>query len=94
MYFFNHISGMEKELVANLNVVFQSFSAVSKLKASTTWARAVGDARFMDRLSSGATFTIKTYDNAIKWFSDNWPEGAVWPAQVNRPTKTLAKATS
>lgn len=85
---------MEKELVSNLNAVFEAFSAASKLKASTIWARAVGDARFMDRLSSGASFTIKTYDNAIKWFSDNWPQGAVWPANVNRPTETLTEATS
>ncbi|CCJ07064.1 Uncharacterized protein BN69_1613 [Methylocystis sp. SC2] len=85
---------MEKELVANLRAVFDAFAAVSKLKASTTWARAVGDARFMDRLSSGSSFTIKTYDNAIKWFSDNWPDGAVWPADISRPTPFVKQTAS
>jgi hypothetical protein len=85
LYFYNHIHGMEKELVANLKAVSSAFALASRLKASTIWARAVGDARFMDRVESGAGFTVKTYDNALLWFSANWPDNAVWPATVARP---------
>jgi hypothetical protein len=81
----NYLGRMEDELKANLRSVYDAFAAASKLKASTTWARAVGDARFMDRVSGGSTFTVKTYDNALRWFSENWPETAVWPAGVVRP---------
>lgn len=81
---------MEEELKANLRAVFEAFAATAKNKPSTIWSKAVGDARFMDRISSGASFTIKTYDNAIKWFSDNWPEDVSWPSEVARPSPSIA----
>ncbi|RVE90097.1 hypothetical protein [Sinorhizobium meliloti] len=26
-----------------------------------------------------------TFERAMLWFSENWPEGAEWPAGVSRP---------
>lgn len=26
----------------------------------------------------------------MKWFSDNWPDGAEWPADVARPALTAS----
>jgi hypothetical protein len=28
---------------------------------------------------------VMTLETAIQWFSNNWPEGAEWPADVARP---------
>lgn len=77
---------MEEVLKANLRAVFEAFATHSRFSASTIWARATKDARFMTRISSGAPFTVKRYDAAMKWFSSNWPEEAAWPAGVARPT--------
>ena len=55
-----------------------------------SWAsigkRALNDNTFFARLQQGGGFTIRTYDRLMQWFSDNWPEGAVWPADVPRPS--------
>ena len=76
---------MEEELKSHLRSVFAVFEAASPLAGTTIWARAVGDARFLDRLESGAGFTVKTYDRAMRWFSDNWPTHSNWPEGVERP---------
>jgi hypothetical protein len=76
---------MEKELVANLSAVFAAFAQASNLSSSTIWLRAAKDARFMTRVEGGGSFTVKTYDAVISWFSANWPESAIWPESVARP---------
>jgi hypothetical protein len=79
------LRAMEKELVANLSAVFAAFAEASNLSSSTIWLRAAKDARFMTRVEGGGSFTVKTYDAVISWFSANWPDNAVWPATVARP---------
>lgn len=79
---------MEHELKANLRSVSDAFLAKSALAMSTVWARAVGDARFLERIDSGKGFTAKTYDRALAWFSANWPSEAGWPSNVARPAPT------
>ncbi|MGH6836311.1 MAG: hypothetical protein ACREC9_12365 [Methylocella sp.] len=72
-----------------------AFVEVSGLAKSTIWARAVGDARFFERISSGkGGFTIKTYDRALRWFADNWPENAKWPPWVDHPLRFACEPES
>lgn len=75
---------MEEELRRALRKIGDIYASASDLKSSTVWARAVGDARFIERIESGKGFTVKTYDAAMEWFSDNWPDGAEWPTDVSR----------
>lgn len=79
---------MEDELKTQLRLLGDEFLAHSKLAPGTMWARAANDARFLDRVEGGKSFTVKTFDRAIQWFSDNWPDDAVWPAHVSRPFLT------
>jgi hypothetical protein len=83
---------MEQELKSNLKRVFTAFSAASQFSAATVWSRAARDARFLDRIEGGAGFTVKSYDRAIAWFSENWPDGIAWPEGVDRPTKISGEA--
>lgn len=76
---------MEQELKTHLQAISAEFLAHSRLSSATIWARAVRDARFLERIESGAGFTVKSYDRAVGWFSSNWPAGAVWPADIPRP---------
>ena len=40
----------------------------------------------LDLLVDGrADVTTTTFERAMQWFSDNWPEGADWPEGVRRP---------
>lgn len=83
---------MERELIQNMRAVFEAYRAASPLSSSTIWARAAKDARFFTRVEGGATFTVKTYDTVVRWFSDNWPESAVWPEHVERPIREIEPA--
>ncbi len=77
---------MEHELRNNLMECAKAFQAARDLGLATLGRLAAGDWRFFDRLSDDEkTFTARKYDETVKWFSDNWPEGAIWPATVARP---------
>lgn len=39
----------------------------------------------LDRIASGKDLTTGSWERAMSWFSQNWPEGANWPADVGRP---------
>lgn len=42
------------------------------------------------RLAAGADITVGRAEEAIRWFSDNWPEGVEWPESVTRPDPKAA----
>ena len=44
---------------------------------------------FFLSVRSGAGFTVRTYERALHWFSQNWPEGAEWPTGVERPRMSV-----
>ena len=79
------LSKMETELRSHLATLGAAFAAETGLAPSTIWARAVGDARFLDRITSGKGFTVKTYDSCLMWFSENWLPGMAWPSEIVRP---------
>jgi hypothetical protein len=76
---------METELRSNLIACASAFAAARSLSLSTVGRLVAKDGRFFDRLDDGSTFTARKYDEVIRWFSDSWPEDAVWPPSVERP---------
>lgn len=44
----------------------------------------------LDRIVSGRDLNTGTFERAMRWFSDNWPEGADWPSDVARPRAPAA----
>lgn len=78
---------METELRSNLMACASAYAAARSVSISTVGRLAAGDWRFFDRLDDDAkTFTARKYDEVIVWFSERWPDDAVWPAQVARPS--------
>ena len=47
---------------------------------------------FFARLVHGADFTNGEPDRFIKWMSDHWPRGVVWPDHVARPVSPVVEA--
>lgn len=84
---------MEKELVANLKAISEPFATATGLSLSTIWMRAAKDARFMARVDNGSSFTIKTYDSILTWFSANWPANLAWPETIQRPPNQSPAST-
>lgn len=39
----------------------------------------------LDRIASGKDLTTGSWERAMTWFHENWPEGAEWPAGAPRP---------
>lgn len=55
------------------------------LEEKTLSYRVFRDAGTFRRLRAGGDLTTRNWDMALQWFSDNWPDGAEWPAGVQRP---------
>ncbi|SCM73449.1 conserved hypothetical protein [uncultured Pleomorphomonas sp.] len=86
---------MENLLRANLRHVSDAFSASTGYSEATICKRVFGSDRFLHRIEhSGSSFTVRTYDRAMTWFSANWPEGVAWPADVPRPAMAAAEASA
>ncbi len=45
-----------------------------------------------EKIRRGASFTVRTYERALAWFSANWPEKTEWPAEVERPASQESAA--
>ncbi|MCQ0986426.1 hypothetical protein [Jiella marina] len=39
----------------------------------------------LDEIAAGADIGTRSFERAVVWFSDNWPEGLAWPQGVTRP---------
>lgn len=76
---------MEAELRNHLIVLAQAFAVARKIELVTVARLATGDWRFFNRVQDGATFTARKYDEVLRWFAGNWPDGATWPEAVVRP---------
>lgn len=82
---------MERELIRNLMSVAAAYQTARSISLSTLGRQAAGDWRFFDHLGDATkTFTAKKYDQVMAWFSDNWPDGAEWPAAILRPQKVVS----
>lgn len=52
--------------------------------------RVFNDGKVLDNLVDGKDITIGRFERAMRWFSENWPEGAEWPKHINRPKAEAA----
>lgn len=61
-----------------------------RLTLSGISTRVFGDGKTFARIEAGGDLTTGNFERAMRWFSDNWPEGAAWPDEVPRPTAEAA----
>jgi len=88
-----YLAAMEQELFENLLVVARRFAEGRGIGLSTAAKQLAGDVRFFRRLESdGATFTVRKYDEVLQAASANWPEKAVWPEGIDRPSVEAPEA--
>ena len=73
------------EAIAPLMAVIDAYEAATGLPDSTVSSRVFSDGRKVGHLRGGSTITMDRFAKALRWFSANWPEGAVWPRGVDRP---------
>jgi hypothetical protein len=44
----------------------------------------------LDRIASGRDLATGSFERAMRWFSQNWPEEAKWPKNIERPRTSPA----
>lgn len=52
--------------------------------------RVFADGKKLAALRGAGDITTTRFNAAILWFSENWPEGAEWPENVERPVRREA----
>lgn len=78
------------DMRARLVGVARAYAKATDLELSSVGMYALRDGRFFERIKpkNGGKFGMDTYDRAMQWFSDRWPEHAKWPDGTPRPAPT------
>lgn len=78
--------------IAHLLQLADAFQAVDPVSDTTLSFRVFKDSKKLAALRTGSDITTGRFNDALQWFGDNWPNGAVWPANIPRPlTDTAAR---
>jgi len=76
----------QEELNRELLAVAGAYMAVRPVTWKTLGTRFHGNIRFFERIRNREkSYTVRKFDEVMQEFSDCWPEGAVWPADIWRP---------
>jgi hypothetical protein len=79
--------------IASLIAVADAYRACCRVPETTVSKRALQDSSRLAELRAGACdIGVKRLARTLHWFSDHWPEGAIWPADVPRPAQTPVSA--
>lgn len=74
----------------HLLIVADAYRKALKIEERTVSSRVFGDGKKLSALRSGSDITLTRFNDALRWFSANWPEKAKWPAAVARPVSEAA----
>lgn len=74
---------MESELRNTLLSTAAAYSAAAGCGITTVSRRVKNNAGFFKGISDPSrSFTARTYDEVMRWFSQNWPEGTEKPFEL------------
>ena len=70
-----------------LLILFECYCRRVKLSQSRVSTLVFNHGGRIARIRAGRDFTVGSYERALRWFSDHWPEGLIWPAGIERPPR-------
>jgi hypothetical protein len=74
--------------IEQLLAVSSAYRDARGLSVSRTSFLVFGDGKVLKELGAGERdITTRRLEGALRWFSENWPDGAEWPAEVSRPER-------
>lgn len=74
------------DLRTQLITVADEYATLTKRGRKRVSTLALGQGNRLDDFAAGKLSpTVRTYERAMCWFSDNWPKGGAWPKGVQRP---------
>lgn len=71
-----------------LLTLFECYCRKVKLSQSRVSSLVFNHGGRIARIRAGRDFTVGSYERALRWFSDHWPEGLHWPAGIERPPRS------
>lgn len=79
--------------IGHLLKVARQYAEVEGISLSAVSWRLFADNKKLRALDEfGADIQVKRLEQAMRWLSANWPQGADWPADVPRPASEGAAA--
>lgn len=73
------------DAISHLLRLADLFSAASGLAETTISSRCFTDGKRLAAIRGGSDVGARRLARAVQWFSDHWPAGAAWPADIPRP---------
>lgn len=77
--------------ITDLISIADEYRRATGAEDRTVSSRVFADSKKLGALRSGADITTSRFNDAVMWFSENWPEGANWPDGIDRPLKEAAE---
>ena len=71
--------------IQHLLIVAGAYGSALGIEDKTVSSRVFDDSKKLSALRSGSDLTVSRFNDALRWFSANWPEGTDWPDDVMRP---------
>jgi len=82
-----------KTFTEQLVTVARAYAEGSGVSLSVVSHRVFDDSKRLPLVEEGgASVTLRRAEQALEWFSDNWPDGVSWPPDVVRPANAKADA--
>ena len=80
---------MEYEHLITLAESLSRFLGISEATLSN---KCSSHARLFKRLRDGQGCSVRTYNNTLRWMSENWPSDLEWPRSIPRPKPNKKEA--
>lgn len=68
-----------------LIAVASAYSEATGTSMSTLSTKLFNGGSRLQAIAAGGDLNTRNFENAMRWFSENWPEGQQWPVGVGRP---------
>jgi len=68
-----------------LIVVANAYAEATGTSLSTLSTKLFNGGGRLAAIASGGDLNTRNFENAMRWFSENWPDNCLWPAGVARP---------
>lgn len=76
--------------IQHLLTVAEAYRDALGIEDKTVSSRVFDDSKKLTALRSGSDLTVSRFNDALRWFSANWPDDAEWPPSVSRPVTEAA----
>jgi hypothetical protein len=88
----SRINAAAMQMTDQLTHVARAFCEARGLSLARVSTLVFNDGKKLDAVAfKGADLATGKFEYAMGWFSNNWPEGAVWPAGIDRPPHSEGK---